>query len=59
LPGRIFMVSSLVPEHVVNLVTLVPDQDTCGSTFIDRTPPLRPNSMHQVLLIGFMIHLIF
>jgi hypothetical protein len=56
-PGR--YLSSLAPEHVVNLVILVPDQATERSTFTDRTPLLEPSLMHQVPSICFTLSLIF
>jgi hypothetical protein len=39
------VVSSLAPEHVINLTTSILDQAIERSTFTDRTPPLDP-SLH-------------
>jgi hypothetical protein len=55
----IFVVSSLAPEHVINLITLVPDQATGRSAFLDRTPPLELGLMHRVPSICFMLPSIF
>jgi hypothetical protein len=57
-PEWVFMVLSLAPEHVINLITSVPDQAIDWSTFTDRTPPFISDFMRQVPLICFRLPLI-
>jgi hypothetical protein len=49
------MVSSLAPEHVINLTTLVPDQAIERLAFTDRTPLLSPGIMHWVHFFCFTL----
>jgi hypothetical protein len=49
------VVSSLVPEHVVNLTTLVHNHATERSAFTDRMPPLSPSLMHRVHFFYFTL----
>jgi hypothetical protein len=53
------VVSSLAPEHVINLLTLVPDQATGGSALTDQTPPLKLYFMRRLPLIDFTLPSIF
>jgi hypothetical protein len=53
------MVSSLTPDHVINLATSIPEQAIDRSAFTDRTPPLEPCLMHRVPPICLTLSSIF
>jgi hypothetical protein len=53
------VISSLAPEHVINLVTSVLNQAIEQSAFTDWTPLMEPSLTHQVSSTCFTLSLIF